>query len=231
MIAEVLLVGAAPEPGIAALVAALAPEHRHVIAIDGGVQACVAASVVPDSAIGDFDSATEADLAAVRVAGTRIIGFPADKDVTDLDLALDEVLRTGALAVTVTGVVGLRVDHTLAALGSLTRAAGLTIAIVEPGLAGWVVRAGEALVLEGRGSTVSVCAMPETATMSVSGVKWPLERHKLEPASSLGTSNVIMAPEAYFRVHTGTALVLSPAVGEYEPAGYVRRIAEKDRSQ
>ncbi len=225
-----LLIGAAPVPGVAQLVASLGPEHEYVIAIDGGVRACIEAAIAPDVVIGDFDSATEADLRTVEAAGARLVGFPADKDVTDLDLALDEAARLGVGEVTLTGVVGSRADHTIVAMGSLSRAAAeFAVSLREPGLAGWVVFSGESLELTGAGSTVSLLALPAQAIVSVSGVRWPLVRHELQPMSSLGTSNIITASQARVEVHEGTVLVLSPAVGEYNPAGYIRRTTEKDR--
>jgi thiamine pyrophosphokinase len=156
-------------------------------------------------------------------AGVRLDRHPADKDVTDLDLALDEAVRLGCSEATVTGVLGERIDHSLAAIGSLAGCVALRLTIAEPGLSGWIVGVGESVLLEGRGSTVSVFAVLTEAVVSVAGVRWELDRARLAPLSSRGLSNVIVAPQALVSVDSGTVAVLSAEVGGTKPAACVRR--------
>ncbi len=65
-----------------------------VICVDGGLRHCVAASVVPDVLVGDLDSADSADVAALDPQRTHCIRYSADKDATDLELALQYVNDT-----------------------------------------------------------------------------------------------------------------------------------------
>ncbi|MCL2503091.1 MAG: thiamine diphosphokinase [Coriobacteriia bacterium] len=223
MSGTLLLVGAAGEPETPAIVGALAPSHDRVVAIDGGLHACILAGVVADMVVGDLDSASAQDMQYAKQHSIKTVRFPAEKDETDLDLALAEAVSLGAQEVTVTGVVGGRADHTLAALGSVVRTPALRVALVEPGLAGWVVRSGEVLELSGAGSVVSLLALPSDAVVSVRGAKWGLERHRLACTASLGMSNVLADEKMAITVHDGVMCVFSPKAEGYKPAQYVSR--------
>jgi thiamine pyrophosphokinase len=48
------------------------------------------------------------------------------------------------------------------------------------------------------------------AVVSATGTRWTLERAALEPLSSRGVSNVIVADEARITVHQGVVLVSNP---------------------
>lgn len=210
-----LLVCAAPAPGAAELVERLAASADLVIAVDGGGLVCREAGVRPDILVGDFDSLPGHVVDEFVSAGVRVVEFPADKDDTDLALALDIARREGADRVTVTAASTGRLDHTLAVVGALVAAADLQPRVREPELSGWVVSTARCarLRLKGVGSTVSLIAPGWSATVSVRGVRWPLSRAVLSPLSPLGVSNVITDPEgAIVEVHEGTVLVLSPHV-------------------
>ena len=81
-----------------------------VIAVDGGFASLEAAGCVPDLALGDFDS-----LGFVP-EDVPVKLFPAEKDASDMELALEEALTRGAGTVEVYGALGGRLDHTLANL-------------------------------------------------------------------------------------------------------------------
>ena len=211
-----LLVCAAPAPGAAELVGRLASSADLVIAVDGGGLVCQEAGVLPHLLVGDFDSLPGHVVDEFVSAGVRVFEFPAEKDETDLALALDIARREGADRVTVTAASVGRLDHTLAVAGTLAAAADLRPRLIEPELSGWVVSTtrGGVLKLRGVGATVSLIAPGWSATVSVRGVRWPLSRTTMAPLSPRGVSNVITDPEgAVIEVHEGTVLVLSPRLG------------------
>lgn len=210
-----LLVCAAPAPGGVELLGRLAASADLVIAVDGGGAVCHEAGVAPDILVGDFDSLDGSLLDEFVSQGVRVVEFPADKDETDLALALSVARREGADRVTVTAASTGRLDHTLAVAGSLAAAADLQPQLREPELRGWVLSTAlrSRLRLKGVGATVSLLAPGWGATVSIRGVRWPLARAELAPLSELGMSNVITDAEgAVIEVHAGTVLVLSPHV-------------------
>ena len=106
------------------------PPFEAVIAVDGGLDAALAAGLVPTLLLGDLDSVTPAGLRWADEHGLPVMRHPADKDDTDTALALAEIVRTADLAATDVIVLGAstidRFDHVL----------GTLIALGAPALAG-----------------------------------------------------------------------------------------------
>lgn len=209
-----LLVGAAPAQGAALPLRDLAAEVDLVVAVDGGGERLVRAGVTPDLAIGDFDSLPTDILASLDAHGVEVVRHPAEKDESDLSLALSEVSSRGVSEVVLTGFTGGRLDHTLVVAGALARAAALRPHIVETAEEGWILAPGARSSVEPgvRGDTISVIALAGGTVVSVSGVHWPLEHAVLDPLGDLGLSNRITGPDAVVTVHSGLALVLRPSL-------------------
>lgn len=211
-----LVIGAAPVGGTSELVAELAPSCDVVIGVDGGASVAAAAGVSIDVAIGDFDSLPAGALDELRASHVETVAFPAEKDESDLDLALAHARGRGVREVIVTAAFSSRLDHTLAAVGSLARFRDLWPRLEEPRMRGWLLAedARRELTVHAAGSTLSVMAVGGTATVSVGGVRWPLDRAVLEPLSSYGLSNKALAADSTVEVHAGAVLVT--LIGEAE---------------
>ncbi|MCU0273158.1 MAG: thiamine diphosphokinase, partial [Acidimicrobiales bacterium] len=88
------------------------PAADVVVAADSGLHHALTLGLTVDVLIGDLDSV---DPALVARAG-RVVQHPADKDATDLELALDEALRHAPDRVFVVASAGGRLDHAVAGL-------------------------------------------------------------------------------------------------------------------
>jgi len=88
--------------------------ERTVWAVDHGMDACLAAGVVPRHVLGDFDSILNEGRAWLERANTgaeiEIERFAADKDLTDFQLCLNRIKGD----ILVTGCWGGRFDHAFA---------------------------------------------------------------------------------------------------------------------
>lgn len=206
-----LIVCAAPAPGAQDVVRRLAPAADVVIAVDGGAVTCVEAGVTPSSVVGDLDSLDSATAAALRGAGVEFHVFSAEKDETDLDLALAESRKLGCTSVWVTGAFTGRLDHTLAAVGSVGQSADLMPMIVEPHQMGWVLAPDHrsSVEIDTAGTTFSVIALSDIATVSVQEAQWPLDHVEIVRLSSRGISNVALGERACVTVHRGRVLVIA----------------------
>src|SRR3954451_6681075 len=101
-----------------------------VIAADGGARHAQRLGVTLDLWVGDGDSLGEDALAELVAAGVPVERSPADKDQTDLELAVDAALARRSVGLVIVGALGgERVDHALGNVALLTAA----------GLAGWCV--------------------------------------------------------------------------------------------
>lgn len=211
---KALLVAAAPAAS-AELVASLAAIHEYVVAVDGGGALCLKAGVRPDVIVGDFDSLAGSDLADLRSQGSRVQTFPAEKDQTDLELALEAARLAGADSVTLTAASTGRLDHTLAVLAAMAHAIDLSPTLVEPAMTAALLGDGgpRRLSARGVGATISLLAWGGSCSVSASGVRWPLKCDPLAADSGLGISNVITAETADIEVHSGRLFVILPEVG------------------
>ncbi|MGI6130392.1 MAG: thiamine diphosphokinase [Bacillota bacterium] len=188
-------------------------DSGRVICADGGVEACRALGLSPHILTGDLDSASDSLIEWVRDCGACVRRYPTDKDRTDMELALDEAIALGSRVITVTGVTGGRIDHTLAnidlCLCYAGRGANLT-AVEE-----W----GEMFFLAGPVRTVSmsgsvgdiVSLIPRCGNaraVRTSGLYYSLDGEDLQYGASRGVSNYMSGPVARVRIDEGELLVV-----------------------
>ena len=195
------------------------PPGAPVVAADGGVDAALALGLEVAVAVGDFDSVTDDGLAAAESAGARVERHPAEKDETDLELALDAALELRADRIVVVGSAGGRLDHLLAGLLQLgaERYAGVEVDAFLGGASAHVVR-GERVLAGVPGELISLLPLHGPATQVVTtGLAYPLRSETLEPGSSRGVSNVFAEPTARIAVGGGVLAAIRPGTQEKEP--------------
>jgi thiamine pyrophosphokinase len=212
---RVLVAGAAPwAQAPASFYADLARDHDLVVAADAAAEWLQGLGVTPDLAVGDFDSALDGAPERLAAAGVALRMVSADKDYTDLDLAVAEARAAGATSLTITAAFSARLDHTLAALGLLARTADLDGEAREPGLTVWALDGGSRRSLElplESGALVSLAALLGPARgVTVTGTAYPLRDSEVPPVSGLGVSNKVVSPPARVSVASGSLLVLAP---------------------
>jgi thiamine pyrophosphokinase len=188
------------------------PGEAFVIAADSGLAHALALDRRPDLVVGDLDSVDVALLADAKAGGAEVEAHPADKDETDLELALDAAMARGYGRITIVGAHGGRVDHYLANLTLLAspRFAGATLdAWVGP--AHVVVVRGAATLTGPPGSLVTLVALGGPARgIRTEGLRYPLADEDLDPGTSRGVSNELEAGRATVRVREGVLLAILP---------------------
>ena len=143
-------------------------------------------------------------MAAAERAGVRIERHPVDKEATDLELALDFALALGANRVTVvSGGGGARLDHHLAELVLLGRDAlrAATARCAHRPARARARHAGESVSLLGApGAVLTLLALGGPASgVTTGGLRWPLRAETLQPGSTRGVSNEIVAGPVRWR--------------------------------
>jgi thiamine pyrophosphokinase len=208
-----------------------------VIAADRGADHAHSVGWSVDEVVGDLDSISADVLAAAVAAGVVVDEHPADKDETDLELALARAAAhlavgedvpggagasgpgpaPGGLApvanrIVVVGGHGGRVDHLLANVAVLgSRRWGPVEIEARFGAARlWVVRSS--VTVEGTpGDVVSLLPLtPVVAGVSTTGLRWALERADLRADEARGVSNELTEDVATIDVTSGTLLVVKP---------------------
>ena len=200
-----------------------------VIAADSGLDLAERLGLPVDLVVGDLDSVSGPALQRARDAGVRIEASPADKDETDLELALDAAQRSvagpvDAARVIVLGGAGGRLDHLAAVLAALTSPARSALELVAYlGTTRLDVVRSMRPLHGAPGRSVSLLAWHGDATgVTTTGLRWPLDHAVLRAGSALGTSNEFTGPVATVSVGSGVVSALVDAVdGSIEPGEVV----------
>ena len=203
---ECVIVLGGDAPGVG-LLKACAAEADFSIAADRGLEAFDAAGMEPDMLIGDMDSVSPQVLARYesRLSADRLNCI---KDDTDGEYALNLALEKGATEITLLGALGGRLDHALANLMMVVRAArhGAWAEIRAEGVC--IVRVNGSCTLAGaRGSTISLLPLGTARGVSIRGCYYLIDDYTLESDSSRGMSNVVTADEAVITVREGDLLL------------------------
>lgn len=193
------------------------PPGEIVIAADGGARHCLKLGIEPQAVVGDFDSLSAAEITALEAAAVQLIRYPAHKDETDLELALNYALELGSTEITLYGMLGGRWDMSFANLLLLAapRYAGINFRIVDGQTSAYLLRAGETLKLEGQpGTTVSVIPFNGPARgITYQGLAWPLENATLPYGTPRGVSNTLCGTQAQISLAEGLLLIFVMELG------------------
>jgi thiamine pyrophosphokinase len=191
----------------------LAAKADIVIAADSGLDAAYRAGIDPDLVVGDFDSIKDRSLLDAIAPEKKKI-YPADKDDTDTEIALQAAAGMNADYVIIAGGGGGRLDHLVALLYLFGRADAPRE---------WHTRKESVYFLEAEkslsfelplGSAVSVFPVGASSeAMSSAGLKWPLDGLAWK-RGWFGISN--RSTEAVVRISSGTTalIVIVPVGGE-----------------
>ena len=176
----------------------------YVIAADSGLDRCAEAGITPDLAVGDFDSA-----ATDIPEKTERYTVPSEKDDTDTHLAARIAIERGFGELRLFCALGGRVSHSLANIQLLRelKKKGVRAALFGKRCVMFLLRE-ESVEIPRFNGYLSLFALDETAEVSESGVKYPLDRHTLTNDFSLGVSNEITAKRARITVHKGLCAVV-----------------------
>ncbi len=196
-------------------------EADRIISVDGGSRHLQRLNVLPEVAMGDFDSIDQAAMSWLRDNQVPIRSFPTVKDKTDSQLAIDYVL--GSLPepkadheTVLLAALGSRPDHVLAnqLIAAELARSGWRFALTDGQSWIYTLSSGQTLRLDldvcsDHPLALSVLAIgsPAAGLSYDSGLQYPLHNKKLMPGDSLGISNKVTASPVVIRLDEGTALV------------------------
>lgn len=191
-------------------VKAMLPQVDYVICADGGVRHARDLGVVPDLIVGDFDSLPDEVLREYSMAGIPIKRYPADKDKTDMQIAVDTAVDMGASQVFLLGAFGSRWDHSYANMLMLYRLAtrGIKAQILDSHNV--VMVSSGKVEIEGEvGQTLSLLPLSgDVRILRTDGLKYPIVDGILPLDFPYGVSNVLVKPRAEVHVGSGWVMVV-----------------------
>lgn len=186
-----------------------------LIAADGGARHCRALGLIPHIVVGDLDSLTPDERADLERAGTRFEIHPANKDETDLELALIRAAEERAEHIAVLGALGDRLDMTMANVLLLLhpRLAAFRVELRNGRQIAWLIRPpGDDAIHGGPGDTLSLIPLGGDAVdITTHGLAYPLRNETLATGPARGVSNLFAEPIARVELRAGVLLaVLTP---------------------
>jgi thiamine pyrophosphokinase len=200
-----------PVSGIDDIPAMLAPDD-FLIAADGGLRHCRRLGLTPGAVVGDFDSLSADEIESMEAAGAEIHRHPAEKDETDLELALSLARSRGATEAIVIGGLGDRWDMTAAnlLLPAMPAFASIRTRLVDGDQEIFYVRSGERVEIAGRpGDLLSLIPLNGDAEgVRIEGFAYPLSDETLTFGSTRGVSNIISGKAGTLFLRKGLLLCI-----------------------
>lgn len=181
-----------------------------VIGVDGGCKLLSRLKLTANLILGDFDSVERVSPFEVLWPNAKVLTFPAEKDMTDAELAFDYVNETDIDEVIVIGGTGGRMDHAFSVLflaGHFRRA----VLVDEQNII-WPFKAPfvrDVTRDEVGGNYVSLIPMEKTLEgVTLQGFKYPLASAVISPAQTLGVSNELVSEKGRIKVECGEGLLI-----------------------
>jgi thiamine pyrophosphokinase len=148
----------------------------------------------PELWVGDFDSTNDELAAAYQHVGRH--AYPAEKDMTDGEIAIREAISRGASELILAGGMGGQADHTLGHFGLALSLAnrGYRTMLTSGDEEGHPLIPGKLAIDVPAGTVVSLVPFADLEGFTLEGVKWPLQDRRVPLGSSLTLSNVATGP-------------------------------------
>lgn len=187
-------------------------DQDYLIAVDGGMRYLDALGRKPHLLIGDLDSIDAQQLHILEQNKTEIMRFKAEKDFTDLELALREAISRGYTQIVIAFGLGGRLDHLLGSLGLLSLFTNLS-EDVELSFDDGITRVflvKDALNLKvGVDDIISLIPWRgDVLVKETQNLAYPLHHETLPFGSTRGNSNLALAETIMVSVSQGELLLV-----------------------
>lgn len=184
-----------------------------VIAADSGWNNAKALGENPTILLGDFDSLGEENIPK----DVELYRVPAEKDLTDTQLAVELALSKGARDIVIVGGLSGRLDHTLSNLVILEHLEALKVhgLITDGNNRVRFIRNNSTLIPRGAYRYLSlIAADPLIKGVEIDGVKYPLKNAKLRRDHQYAVSNELTGNCAFIAVRKGGLYIIESNDGD-----------------
>jgi len=190
------------------LVKNLLAERDFIVSADGGLRYIRSLKLMPELVVGDLDSVSCDDIEFLNNNNIEVLRFQSDKDQTDLEIALKELVKRGYKDILVVGALGGRVDQTLANLGLIASISNDDVRIEFDDGREHIMLIRDRLLISGKkGDTVSLIPLCSPAKgVTTKGLRYSLADESLLPDQTRGISNLMMGKIAEINITAGTVL-------------------------
>jgi len=182
-----------------------------IIAADGGTRHALALGLTPNVIIGDLDSLPETF--NLQTFNGEILKFSADKNETDLELAIQHALTLNPEQVVILAALGGRLDQTLGNIALISKPFILHpssfILSIDDGIEEVFFCHDKCEISGAVGDIVSLIPWQGEVTGIVTeNLKWILQNETLYPNKTRGISNEMINETATVQIKSGLLLIV-----------------------
>lgn len=182
------------------------------IGADRGALTLIERGIVVDYAVGDFDSINQQEKKKIKQTATYIETYPAEKDKTDIEIALLKAFELKPDKIYLFGVTGGRLDHALINIQ-------LLFSIVKEKIRGVIIDQYNHLELTMPGSYKveenphypNISFVPysqHVKGLTLTGFYYPLENEMISWGSTRCISNKLLSNNGTFLYEEGILLLI-----------------------
>lgn len=183
---------------------------RKIFCVDKGVELCRACDLVPNFLIGDFDSAGNDSVEWARAKNIPVEQHPADKDLTDTQLALNHAAELfGEHVALLTGCFGGRFDHLYSTIFTCA-AIDRKIFLADEREIVFYMRGGESVDVKFFKKPLALSLLPMTeicAGVTTKNLHWELDGATLTQNFPNAISNRVESDKISVSVERGTLAI------------------------
>lgn len=182
------------------------PTAENYIGVDKGALTLARNGKRMLLAIGDFDSVEESDLAYIKEYSDTLLQLNPIKDDTDSEAAVMYAIEKGYQKIHLYGGLGGRLDHAMINLRLVSRFPE-TVYLHDQN--NFIYSLAEGVhSIDKRDYTYISFFTEDKATISLEGLKYPLDKQQLTNKDTYTTSNEILEDRGIVTVHAGKVTVI-----------------------
>lgn len=185
-------------------------QYDCIICADGASNHAYNMNINPDIIIGDLDSIDDKVKKHFIDKNIRFNEFPSKKDKTDTEICIDYAIHIGSKEIDFIGVLGTRMDHSLANIN-------LLYSLLKRGIKASIINENNEIhitddkiqIAGNKGDIVSVIPIhSDVLGVTLKGLEYPLENFDLGFATSRGISNILVDDKCEVSIKSGCVLVI-----------------------
>lgn len=187
------------------------PEVREanvIIAADRGAWRLIEEGIIPQFAIGDFDSVNDEQMEIIQEMSPNVVQYSKEKEETDLELAVQLALSFHPKQIVVYGGTGTRLDQTLAGIFLLEGFNEVDIAYKDEHNEICLITKEKTFTSSTLFPYCSLLPITSSAVVTLTGFKYPLLNGRLQRSKTLGISNELIKNKGRVTVHSGKVLFI-----------------------
>ena len=189
-------------------------QAEHILCADSGGRHLFDMGLLPEAVIGDGDSLPREAEQSFIAQGVNFIKYPAEKDYTDTQLAVEFAIEQGAQDIVLIGSCGGRLDHELANISLLVKYNNdfQRLRLANNNSIVFVLDK-ETIITGNIGDIISILPITESVSgVTLKGLKYPLSMKKILMGDNIGISNEFTETQAVISLTEGRLLVIHTVI-------------------